>query len=62
MWFALRTDDHSVWIVDAFPGDPQRQAHLNGPIPAALMANADRLLDSPPEIHNADILDSKVVA
>lgn len=62
VWFALRTDDHTFWIVDAFPGDTQRQAHLNGPIAAALMANADRLLAAPPEIHNADVLASKVVA
>ena len=62
VWFALRTDDHTFWIVDAFPGDPQRQAPLNGPIASALMANADRLLAAPPEIHNADVLAAKVVA
>ncbi len=62
VWFALRTDDHTFWIVDAFPGDTQGQAHLNGPIAAALMANVDRLLAAPPEIHNADLLASKVVA
>ena len=62
VWFALRTDDHTFWIVDAFAGDTQRQAHLTGPIAAALMANADRLLASPPEIHPADVLASKVPA
>ncbi|MEO5838320.1 MAG: antibiotic biosynthesis monooxygenase [Acidimicrobiales bacterium] len=60
VWFALRTDAHTFWIVDAFPGEAERQAHLHGPIAAALMANADRLLDSPPEINQAQVLASKV--
>lgn len=59
IWMALRTDDTTFWIVDAFPGDAERQAHLNGPIAAALMENADRLLASPPEILPADVLAAK---
>jgi hypothetical protein len=46
--------------VDAFPGDAERQAHLDGPIAAALLANADRLLASPPEINAAEVLAAKV--
>ncbi|HEX3388582.1 MAG TPA: antibiotic biosynthesis monooxygenase [Streptosporangiaceae bacterium] len=60
IWFALRTDEHTFWIVDAFPGAAERQAHLDGPIAAALMANADRLLAEPPSISPADVLASKV--
>jgi len=60
VWFALRTDESTFWIVDAFPGASERQAHLDGPIAAALMANADRLLAAPPEIFPADVLASKV--
>lgn len=60
VWFALQTDASTFWIVDAFPGDTERQAHLDGPIAAALMANADRLLSSPPQIDKADVLASKV--
>jgi len=60
VWFALRTDDSTFWIVDAFPSDDERQAHLSGPIAAALMENADRLLAAPPEINLADVLASKV--
>jgi quinol monooxygenase YgiN len=60
VWFALRTDESTFWIVDAFPGAAERQAHLDGPIAAALMANADRLLAAPPEILPADVLASKV--
>ncbi len=59
VWFALRTDASTFWIVDAFPGDAERQAHLSGPIAEALMANADRLLSAPPEINPADVLAAK---
>lgn len=56
VWMALRTSDTTFWIVDAFPGDAERQAHLAGPIAAALMENADRLLSAPPEINPAEVL------
>lgn len=56
VWMSLRTDATTFWIVDAFPGDAERQAHLGGPIAAALMANADRLLSAPPEINQAEVL------
>lgn len=59
VWYALRTDDVTFWIVDAFPADAERQAHLSGPIAEALMANADRLLAVPPEILPADVLAAK---
>ncbi|MGI8518680.1 MAG: putative quinol monooxygenase [Acidimicrobiia bacterium] len=60
VWFALRTDETTFWIVDAFPTQAERQAHLDGPIAAALMENADRLLASPPELMLAEVLASKV--
>jgi len=60
VWFALRTDDTTFWIVDAFPNAEARQAHIEGPIAEALMANADRLLADQPEILPADVLASKV--
>jgi quinol monooxygenase YgiN len=60
VWFALRTDETTFWIVDAFPGAAERQAHIEGPIAAALMANADRLLATMPEILSADVLAAKV--
>lgn len=59
IWMALRTDDSTFWVVDAFPGDTERQAHLDGQIAAALMENAGRLLSSPPEILKADVLAAK---
>src|SRR5690349_8046677 len=60
VWFALPTDANTFWIVDAFASEEARQAHINGPIAAALMANADRLFAAPPEIDPADVLAAKV--
>jgi quinol monooxygenase YgiN len=60
VWFALRTDASTFWIVDAFPDEDARQAHIKGPIAEALMANADRLLAEPPQILPADVLAAKV--
>jgi quinol monooxygenase YgiN len=60
VWFALRTDQSTFWIVDAFPDDSARQAHITGPIAQALMAQADRLLAAAPEILPADVLAAKM--
>jgi len=60
VWFALRTDESTFWIVDAFPAEDDRQAHLTGPIAQALLANADRLLATAPEILPAEVLAAKV--
>jgi len=60
VWYALRTDPTTFWIVDAFASEADRQAHINGPIAAALVANAERLLAAPPEILPADVLAAKV--
>ena len=59
-WFALRTDTTTFWIVDAFPSDAERQAHLEGAIASSLLASAERLLDGPPEILPAEVLAAKL--
>ncbi len=59
-WFALRFDESTFGIFDAFPDDAARQAHLTGPIAAALMANADALLSQPPKIEMVDLLAAKL--
>ncbi|MBA2638858.1 MAG: antibiotic biosynthesis monooxygenase [Nocardioidaceae bacterium] len=59
-WFAIKIDDATYGIVDFFPTDDGRQAHLNGPIAAALMEQADELLASPPDIKPIDALASKL--
>jgi quinol monooxygenase YgiN len=59
-WFAIRMGPSTFGIFDAFPDDSGRQAHLNGPIAEALMAQADELLSSPPDIQSVDVLASKL--
>ena len=56
VWMALRSDQSTFWIVDAFPGVDERQAHIDGEIASALFANADRLLAEAPEINLAEVL------
>ena len=59
-WFALRTDTTTFWIVDAFPSDDERQAHLEGAIASGLLSNAERLLDEVPEILPAEVLAARL--
>jgi quinol monooxygenase YgiN len=59
-WFAIRLSDAEFGIFDAFPDDAGRKAHLNGPIAAALMANAAELLAVPPVIEQVDVLAAKL--
>lgn len=61
-WFALRLGPSTFGIFDTFAADEGRQAHLNGPIAAALMAKAGELLAKPPVIEKVDILASKLSA
>ncbi len=56
VWMALRSDQQTFWIVDAFPGEAERKAHIDGAIAEALFANADRLLATAPEINPSEVL------
>ena len=58
-WYALQIDDTTFGIFDTFAADEGRRAHLDGPIAAALMENADALLSRPPEIEMVDLLAAK---
>ncbi len=58
-WYAIRIDHATFGIFDTFPNDAGRQAHLNGPIAAALMAHAAELLAEPPKIEPIEVLASK---
>ena len=58
-WYAWQIDDVTFGIFDTFEADEGREAHLNGLIAAALMANADRLLAKPPIIEKLNILAAK---
>lgn len=55
-WFALRFDESSFGIFDTFPDQEGRQAHLEGEIAAALIADEDDLLASGPDIAEVDVL------
>lgn len=59
-WFAVKMDATTFGIFDVFPGAEGRQAHLDGPIAAALMDKADELLASPPDIKPIDVLAAKL--
>lgn len=58
-WYAVKFDDSTFGIFDTFDSDEGRDAHLNGKVAEALMANADALLASPPSIEKIDVLAAK---
>jgi quinol monooxygenase YgiN len=60
LWFALRFGPSTFGVFDAFPDESGRQAHLNGPIAKALMANASTLFAVPPSIETTEILGAKL--
>ena len=60
VWFALKFDQASFGIFDAFANNADRETHLAGPIAVALMANAAELLAEPPSIQKLDILAAKL--
>jgi len=59
-WFALKMGPSTFGVFDAFADDAGRDAHLSGPIAAALMANAAALLATPPNIEKIDLLAAKL--
>jgi quinol monooxygenase YgiN len=59
-WFAVAIGGPSFAIIDAFPDEQGRQAHLNGPVAAALLTRADELLEAKPEIEYVDVLAAKL--
>jgi quinol monooxygenase YgiN len=60
VWFALRLGPSTFGIFDAFPDEAGRQAHLAGPIAAALMAKAPELLSQAPTIERVEVLAAKL--
>ncbi len=61
-WFALKTSDSSFAIVDVFPDEAGRQAHLDGPFAAALIDKASELLATAPKIERVNVLAAKLSA
>jgi quinol monooxygenase YgiN len=62
LWFALRFNESTYAIFDAFETDAGRQAHLAGQLAAALMSKAPELLAEAPVIERADVLAVKAAA
>lgn len=58
-WYAFQEDDGAYGIFDTFDSEDGRQAHLNGPIAAALMGKASELLSAAPQIHQITLLADK---
>lgn len=60
-WFAIRVGDSVFAIVDVFPDEAGRRAHLEGAVAAALGgATAGELLAETPTIEPVDVLASKL--
>lgn len=62
VWFALKLGPSTYGIFDAFADEAGREAHLSGPIAAALMKHADELLSEPPTIEKVQVLAAKLPA
>ena len=59
-WFALRFGLSSFGIVDAFPDEEGRQAHLNGQVAAALGEHGPELLAGEPSFELVEVLAAKL--
>ena len=60
VWFAFRLGTSTFGIFDAFADEAGREAHLSGPIAAALMSKWKDLLAEPPKIEKVDVLAAKL--
>ena len=59
-WFAIKMGPSTYGIFDVFPSDAGRQAHLQGRVAEALMAQAADLFAEPPDIGQLDVLAAKL--
>jgi len=58
-WFAIRIGPSTFGVFDAFPDESGRDAHLNGPIAAALIGSVGTLIEAP-TIEKVDVLAAKL--
>jgi quinol monooxygenase YgiN len=58
-WYALNLGGGKFGIFDTFQDEAGREAHLNGEIAKALMANAKELFAGDPQIHKIGIVAAK---
>jgi len=62
VWFAIKLDASTFGIFDAFAHESGREAHLTGPIAAALMAKWKDLLSEAPNIQKVNVLAAKLTS
>ncbi|MGC2404399.1 MAG: antibiotic biosynthesis monooxygenase [Acidobacteriaceae bacterium] len=58
-WYGIKEDEGAYAVFDTFDDEAGRDAHLNGPIAKALMAKADELFSTPPQIHRIQVIANK---
>ena len=61
LWFAVRFGPSTFAIIDAFPDENGRQAHLSGRVASVLMEKAPHLLAEEPSIERFDIMAAKLL-
>jgi quinol monooxygenase YgiN len=59
-WFAVRFGRHEYGIVDFFPDEAARQAHLSGRVAKGLTERGGELFAEPPQIEELDVLAAKL--
>ena len=59
-WFAIRAGESTFAIVDFFPDQAGRRAHLEGPVAATLGQRAGELLSEAPILEHVDVLAAKL--
>jgi quinol monooxygenase YgiN len=55
-WYAFRVNENTFGIFDTFDSEEDRQAHLNGAIPAALGEHGPALLAKDPDIKLIELI------
>ncbi|WP_426996712.1 putative quinol monooxygenase [Pseudarthrobacter sp. N5] len=55
-WYAFRVSESTFGIFDTFDTEEDRQAHLNGAIPAALAENGPAMLAKDPDIKLIELI------
>jgi quinol monooxygenase YgiN len=59
-WYGFKEDKGGVFgVFDTFNDEAGREAHLNGEIAKALIANAATLLSEAPKIHKIELVGEK---
>jgi len=59
-WFAIRMGPAKFGIFDVFPDEAGRQAHVSGPVAAALAARASELFVEAPNIAKVEVIAAKL--